>query len=368
MLYSGTFSCGHEGKVNIIGKAKDREWKIERAFSNMCPDCYKKWLEEEHQRKNKEAMEEAKEMDLPELTGTEKQIAWANTLRKKFVDTVEDRIESLKTKNAPKKTKRYQETLDHILLTKTEAKYYIDNRYQLVEDVIDSFKEEYKKGFQEDIEEQEVLIEDTIRQKDSKPGFVEILSTKDKIICEYEKNEEFRTLVKSLGYKWNNQWERTITETNGPIEDRIAELGNKLLNAGFAVCIHSKELREKAGKADYEPECTRWIKLVEESFYITWSEHSDSLYAAAKKLPGAKWHNRGMWVKLSYYSEVEDFAEQLGFKFTTKALRYKEDYKQQFNNTEIVIPEKSKQKQEKNGLQDILNSSTDILDDLKECD
>ena len=66
MLYSGTFSCGHEGKVNIIGKAKDREWKIERAFSNMCPDCYKKWLEEEHQRKNKEAMEEAKEMDLPE--------------------------------------------------------------------------------------------------------------------------------------------------------------------------------------------------------------------------------------------------------------------------------------------------------------
>lgn len=34
MLYSGTFSCGHEGKVNIIGKAKDREWKIERAFSN----------------------------------------------------------------------------------------------------------------------------------------------------------------------------------------------------------------------------------------------------------------------------------------------------------------------------------------------
>ena len=33
MLYSGTFSCGHEGKVNIIGKAKDREWKIERKFS-----------------------------------------------------------------------------------------------------------------------------------------------------------------------------------------------------------------------------------------------------------------------------------------------------------------------------------------------
>ena len=27
--YNGTFSCGHEGKVNIIGKAKDREWKMD---------------------------------------------------------------------------------------------------------------------------------------------------------------------------------------------------------------------------------------------------------------------------------------------------------------------------------------------------
>ena len=40
--YNGTFSCGHEGRVNVIGKIKDREWKTERKFSNMCPDCYKK--------------------------------------------------------------------------------------------------------------------------------------------------------------------------------------------------------------------------------------------------------------------------------------------------------------------------------------
>ena len=69
-----------------------------------------------------------------------------------------------------------------------------------------------------------------------------------------------------------------------------------------------------------------------------------------------------------YLNEVEDFAEQLGFKFTKKAQKFKEEYKEQFNNTEIIIPEKPKEKQEKNGLQDILNSSTDILDDLKECD
>ena len=105
--YNGTFSCGHEGRVNVIGKIKDRQWKIDRAFNNMCPECYQKWLQEEHERKNKEALEEAKEMDLPELTGTEKQVAWANTLRKNFIDTVEKRIENLKEKSKPKKAKRY---------------------------------------------------------------------------------------------------------------------------------------------------------------------------------------------------------------------------------------------------------------------
>ena len=48
--YSGIYSCGHEGVVNITGPIKDREWKTERAFSNMCPECYKKYLEEQKEK------------------------------------------------------------------------------------------------------------------------------------------------------------------------------------------------------------------------------------------------------------------------------------------------------------------------------
>lgn len=40
--YYGTFACGHEGRVNIIGPHKDREWKKERAFSNYCYECRQK--------------------------------------------------------------------------------------------------------------------------------------------------------------------------------------------------------------------------------------------------------------------------------------------------------------------------------------
>lgn len=87
--YYGVYSCGHEGRVNIIGPTKDREWRKERAFENLCPECYKKWLEGERQKANIEATEKSSEMDLPELNGSEKQVAWANTLRMKVIENYE---------------------------------------------------------------------------------------------------------------------------------------------------------------------------------------------------------------------------------------------------------------------------------------
>ena len=44
--YEGTFACGHDGRVNIIGPQKDRGYKKERAFSRLCPDCWQKERDE----------------------------------------------------------------------------------------------------------------------------------------------------------------------------------------------------------------------------------------------------------------------------------------------------------------------------------
>ena len=44
--YNGTFSCGHEGRVNIIGKMSERQWKIDKYFSGVCEECKKKEREE----------------------------------------------------------------------------------------------------------------------------------------------------------------------------------------------------------------------------------------------------------------------------------------------------------------------------------
>lgn len=385
--YYGTFSCGHEGRVNVIGPQRDRQWKIDRKFGGLCEDCYKKHLEKEKERKNKEAEEKAKEMELPELTGTEKQIAWANTLRQSFIDKINRFIEENKDDEDDweYRTDEYKELkgksvedikviMDYVLINKTEARYYINNREYKSLYLLASVAREALKSDDDKINEKlvnEIKLESAIFPENAVTNnIVEIIIGNSKISVKFEKNETFRTVVKSLNYKWNGIWEREITETNGPIENRAAELGNKLLNNGFPICILDEKIKEKAINADYENECTKWIyrRKDTDKFAINWYGYNDDLYSKARKLPGAKWDNSSILVDVSHYKEVEEFAELLGFKFTQKAIQLKEEYLEKLSKAEIVSPNDWIEEVEKDGLEDILNSSREILDDLKEDD
>lgn len=78
-----TFSCGHEGTIEVFGKSEERERKI-KYFEEygLCPDCYKA-------EKQKETEEFAVKCELPELKGSEKQVAWANKIRKEKIEEFE---------------------------------------------------------------------------------------------------------------------------------------------------------------------------------------------------------------------------------------------------------------------------------------
>lgn len=108
--YYGRYSCGHEGRVNIIGPGKDREWKKERAFGGLCPECYKKKFDEEMRKRNIEAAKKTSEMELPELSGSEKQIVWANTLRMQVIKRYENQSEEFS--KIIEEEKKYLEKLE----------------------------------------------------------------------------------------------------------------------------------------------------------------------------------------------------------------------------------------------------------------
>jgi hypothetical protein len=72
--YTITHTCGHVETVNLYGPGYERERKIAWLEGQECRDCYKA-------RQNAAGREYSDAHGLPELTGSEKQIAWAHTLR-----------------------------------------------------------------------------------------------------------------------------------------------------------------------------------------------------------------------------------------------------------------------------------------------
>lgn len=84
--YYRTYACGHEGRENVTGKTEERMQRLDEIFAGLCPECRIKQKDEEHAKANAEAEKKAAENNLPKLSGSEKQIAWANTIRMKFYE------------------------------------------------------------------------------------------------------------------------------------------------------------------------------------------------------------------------------------------------------------------------------------------
>lgn len=135
--YYGTYSCGHQGWINVIGPRKNRKYIIEKKFRGLCPDCYQEVRKKDQER----AKKIARENEYPDLEGSEKQIEWAISIRQNFMELIGEQ------------TQRYEETgsntelgklleLQEWLIGKTSAKWWINHRYRDVRDLEKSYRTE----------------------------------------------------------------------------------------------------------------------------------------------------------------------------------------------------------------------------------
>lgn len=90
----------------------------------MCPGCYKEHARAEERRKNEEAIA-ATGATLPPLTGSEKQVAWAEDIRANAIATA---VKSLKD-DVDKAA-----IIADLCAGKTEAKWWIDARFSVIFD------------------------------------------------------------------------------------------------------------------------------------------------------------------------------------------------------------------------------------------
>lgn len=107
-----------------------------------CPDCYKLRKQQERELANKRAKERASELGLPELFGSEKQIAWATKIRDESLKNLNTILKKQEERFHRSGKEKYAERIKVLQLTKSHmekqrsASWWIGFRGAMTEDFV----------------------------------------------------------------------------------------------------------------------------------------------------------------------------------------------------------------------------------------
>ena len=314
--------CGKSFTASKILASRDQanNWE-EWAKSNIiqCDDCRGKEREEEKAAIIAKATEAAKEFELPELSGSPRQIEWANTIRvayfKSYSKIVAKYSELLSSERQQCEVefKSFLEVAEHLFATKASASFWIENRDLTIRLVVHEHEKEFVK-YKEKAEVQEVIADYAVKPKNTTTDAVaEVKYSNSMLTVSFpNKNDVIIKECKSAKMKWNSKdlvWERKLSEMSGTT-DRIIEIGYKLLKAGIPVAIADEEIRKKAVAGEYKEECLLWVMNgPDDKLRVSWSD--GDWYEKSKRITGAKWSSekRNMMVPVSSFEEIRDFSE-----------------------------------------------------------
>jgi hypothetical protein len=112
MKYYVDHTCGHKVEHLLFGPTKDRDRKLEWLATQPCIDCKK-------ESDLRAAQDVADQNGLPKLTGSEKQVAWAEKLRAQVWQSLQE---------LEKREAKPEESTDWIewLFSHAEAKWWIE--------------------------------------------------------------------------------------------------------------------------------------------------------------------------------------------------------------------------------------------------
>lgn len=175
------------------------EWAA--AHIDECPECREKRLREEQSEENAKAAALAAENDLPELSGSEKQVAWAMSLRQRAIDVW--------TEYGDEKSRDF---MMYILAHATKASEWIDARDDDAKYILANIARKYHDAFksqrtvqnpQDEVSRRDVENEKLITPENARGVTVDIIK-RDKVIqLRTERDDRFIKLVKEHDYRWN---------------------------------------------------------------------------------------------------------------------------------------------------------------------
>ncbi|EDZ3589442.1 hypothetical protein GOG43_17325 [Salmonella enterica subsp. enterica] len=153
-----------------------------------------------------------------------------------------------------------------IIAEQDSASWWIDNRNSTMENLVISLRNlliNFNEA--EDVAEKMARAEATLQPSEPVNMTVaEILPGVDTLNIVFpDKNAGFNHIVRDkFNMVWeplSKQWQCRITEPLGTLTDYAAEIAHTLLQSGYIVLCMNNEIREKAINASFEPRYPRWI-------------------------------------------------------------------------------------------------------------
>ena len=143
--YGVRHACGHDEVHRLYGPGKERDRKIEWLETTICSECYKAQQAAARETASKQAAKANADAGLPALTGSDKQVAWAETIRRPVVDALIKTRDKVASANRPQwaserahvEAVKALATVAGEIIAQTSAKWWIDNRNRFCEGTID---------------------------------------------------------------------------------------------------------------------------------------------------------------------------------------------------------------------------------------
>lgn len=127
-LYRITHTCGHTVDHNLTGPTSSRDWQVNKMQNEDCKDC-------KLAAANQKAAATNQASGLPALEGSEKQVAWAESLRAKRIKQLaelEADLATAKERGFERRVALFEPQVKKIktLLESNQAKAFIDANNQ----------------------------------------------------------------------------------------------------------------------------------------------------------------------------------------------------------------------------------------------
>lgn len=130
--YQVQATCGHSYEVQLQGAYRERERRLERLAEEACPECREAANTAQTTQRAQQASEQAQADGLPELQGTDKQIAWAADIRATILEQAADlearNAAAIAAGTAPIEMTTQVATYLASLRTQAQASWWIDRR------------------------------------------------------------------------------------------------------------------------------------------------------------------------------------------------------------------------------------------------